>query len=438
MNQGRLELRLQSASISDRVESGAVARILPLGSEQLASRDVVVPAGPGAGIFIDLEPGLYAIQLILPSGRVLQAKRQVRANVTSRVVFSTTAPPQAWLAWQQFEGVALSENARPARARESAIPARPSTTDAAPPISNRMRLKALDDQVRTAAPSAGKSVSGPVARLGFVSDPRLDGSSAWTFLGEGDVSGLANVRSAGGPDERQRGTHLWRVGNLQSESDGGWARIEVPAGLELVRLPLPWPTFSSVPSGVVELTIDGDAGHQRAATSILVRDPQLGGLLAYLARGRLGAARAIVDNLDNLGVITATIDAKLNNPLAACAAAYVGLAIFEPAEQERWDAWLPNLMNWFPLIPDGAILHARRILLRPRDEREAASVPGLLARAYATGVPYFSAGVELLRDMLRQTATQNLTGNVMLDSVSRLASRLESTEAFTVLRYPKV
>ena len=137
-------------------------------------------------------------------------------------------------------------------------------------------------------------------------------------------------------------------------------------------------------------------------------------------------------------VIESTIREKMRSPLAACAAAYVGLAIFEPSERERWDAWLPNLMNYFPWLPDGAIVHARRILQRPKHPREGDEALSALKRAYSCGIPYFAAGVLQLRDSLLLFSLKGDEARTMLDTVSRVASRVDPGQAFTVLRFPKV
>ena len=171
---------------------------------------------------------------------------------------------------------------------------------------------------------------------------------------------------------------------------------------------------------------------------MIVRDPVLGGMLAYLGRGHLANVRPLVASLDHDGLIERTIRGKRRNPLAACAAAYVALAIFEPGERARWDGWLPNIMNWFPWLPDGAIVHARRIIQQARHSAEKDEALAALKRAYRCGIPYFAVGILHLRDLLMMFSTNDPDAREMLEKVSRVTSRIDTGQAFTVLRYPKV
>jgi hypothetical protein len=77
------------------------------------------------------------------------------------------------------------------------------------------------------------------------------------------------------------------------------------------------------------------------------------------------------------------------------------------------------------------------MILRPYqpDDREKALTT--LKTAYRAGIPYFSAGVQHLRDGLLLYASRDEEAKAMLDTVSRLARRIDNGQIFTVIRYPK-
>ena len=236
----------------------------------------------------------------------------------------------------------------------------------------------------------------------------------------------------------QDAAFLWRLeGNAVAEHQRAIALAkDGEGGFELISIPAPWRCAIDHCLSPIDILIDASATGT-AKSSIAVHDKALEGVLAYLDRGRLAAARPLVEELDGTDAIGAAIFHKMDNPLAACAAAYVGLAVFQPGESERWDSWLPNIMDRFPDIPDGAIVHARRIVLRPGHPDENKQALAALKQAYRAGLPYFGVGVQLLREMLTLFPADE-EAVTMLDAVSRVASRVDQSQMFTVLRYPKV
>ena len=262
-----------------------------------------------------------------------------------------------------------------------------------------------------------------------------DGADVMRLLSLGwDPQVLPALETLRGPEQRQR----WLL-RREAELDDvrRWLMLRTAQDTEFGVFPLPWfdprtSTFVSAEAMVNE-TVGKTPG---SALQITLRDPTLGGLLAYLEHGNLSAARPMVDVLDSEGLITRTIADKVKNPLAACVAAYVGLAIFEPEERERWDTWLPNIAQMFPWIPDGPIVHARRILNRPHIADETAQVLPALKDAYRRGIPFFSAGVHHLRDMLSLYSSVDPEVKVMLETVSGVLSRVDRYQALTVIRFP--
>jgi hypothetical protein len=123
---------------------------------------------------------------------------------------------------------------------------------------------------------------------------------------------------------------------------------------------------------------------------------------------------------------------KMEHPLAAAAGGYVLLAAGD-REDDSWHGWIDNLANWFPNIPDGAILKASLRLRFPKSETSAEEARVSLLDAFDRGIPYYSAGVSWLLDGMTQFADDPAVADKM-KLVHRVALRLDGTQAFTVVR----
>ena len=113
----------------------------------------------------------------------------------------------------------------------------------------------------------------------------------------------------------------------------------------------------------------------------------------------------------------------------------MGLAVYPPDEREQWDVWLGNLATRFEGVPDAAIAHARRLILRPSSGESNEQAAQMLRRACQAGVPYFSAGVALLREMLMQLSPDFEDLEPFANRAAQLAARVDEQQIFTVLRY---
>ena len=417
-----LQIILHRAAEAERFKWGVVARIQSL-SEKRSVQEVVAPTDGEVPRSVEVEPGLYSIQLLLPSGEILQEVREVAPGATVRVEFGARPGGD--------DPVAGAKTRAPR-------PRRP--TAAHPRAKGQRRDGAVFRYLDRAARAPRKHIqAAPVPRAAWLkAAPTMAQLAGMTA-----VEALAlEAEPLGAPAERAGVQCVWRFVGTEGGTVPwlGWCRVETVAAIELVRLPVPWRCALADTTGPewapVELRINGEAGLESAASSVEVGDPQLGGLLAYLNRGRLEVVRSLVNALDAEGLITAAIESKMANPLSACAAAYVGLAIFAPEERERWDSWLPNIMTYFPEVPDGPILHARRIQLRPSGPSEISQIAALLAEAHARGTPHFSAGLELMQHLWRSIGRPNAYAKEA-DAAARVASRVDRDQAFTVLRFPK-
>jgi hypothetical protein len=442
-----LSISLSAAGPTSRAapEHAAVARVQHLTfpargktNPSAATREVIVPGVGEVGV--DLDPGFYNVQLILPTGRILQDYCEVVEGETQTVVFS-----DGEAADDPFSLQGLVGSDSPADVLDQLVKARmPATADMiaadiAP--AEKASIAAERDPELAATPgdsseAAAEAPSPPPAELRIGSSERLRFPLCWVDLARPEPPFPRDGTWQAFDSQAQHlCTALWHLPtDLVPPRERRWGVVQAHGCTELFSLPLPWRRAATFDEADVEVTVDPCA-KGRSMTSVGIRDPQLEGLLGFLDRGRLGSARPVVEALDTPGNIREVILKKAENPLAACAAAYIGLAIFDPGEQERWDDWLPNIMNLFPDIPDGAIVHARRIILRPSGPEENEEALAALKAAYRAGIPFYSVGLQLMREMF-SLFTDDEEARGMLEQVAQVASRVDPGQIFTVLRFP--
>lgn len=410
-----------------------VARIVGFDQASQAQpivREMVVPAGQS--VEEKLPHGFYNVQLTLPTGRIIQRNVTIAEDTNESFRFFEDFAPGSGFSLQEA-------GARDDKARLTQAAVASGNTSGAD-YDQAMR-RVVDAQAHDIGPQAsakgrtfrGGSSAAPVPRSPAQPQLSLEQGLDPATTGEGLSGALVE------PVETFGDSALWRIAPGDTapptRDTRRWARIALPDGrVELASLPLPWFCSASNTHAPAELLVD-PAREGGAATTVAVRDTRLAGLLAYLDRGQAGAARPMLKELERDDLIRGTIFEKMVNPLAACAAAYVGLAVYDPTEREQWDHWLGNCMSRFPDIPDAAIVHARRLVLRPADGADNDRAAAALRRAMAAGVPFFSAGVLLLREMLLQLCADHADLETLADKAGRIAGRVDPGQVFTVLRH---
>lgn len=432
MPRGRLDLNLRKDHLNAVITNGVVARIHRFSERERLDEIVefVIPASARSALSVELEPGRYVVQAILPSGRILRKDAVVDAGRTVVVEFSAGASPHEWLSWQRFEDLVPSADATDNRTTARPLPNRERS------FRSRILRESLNPAIDTPSLYRFSSPNEAQSALHWADLARV-------YSATGLAPQLWNVDGSWLPKLATESAYsdgrftVWRL----SDAPNGlrtreWLLLTTRRGAELASLPLPWQDVFTGQSADAEVLVDSEALAGRAALSLLVRDETLGGLMAYLGRGRIGVGKVLLDSLAADGLIEHAIFNKFLNPLAACAAAYVGLALLKPEESERWDPWLSNLMERFPWLPDGAILHARRIMLRPRYREERHQALAAAKCAFRRGIPFFSAGVQYLRDILFLFADKDEEVKTMLEQVSSVARRIDLDQAFTVIHFP--
>lgn len=457
-------------------------------------KDVVIPAS--GTIDVPLNAGSYTVQLTMPSGRIIEESCDLADGQELPMLFAPTLEDERGFSLQESASTNVAQvldNVVQARSWEKAAEAilgkLPVEMQSEVRGSDLMRslgdktereLTRLRDRLASPAKDGGLRKQGEVlvsalarsvlkaALRDVLPDEKVDATTEavdyaaaasddlkiglklgelrplpdrdiWLELASGDAAdALASPWTKAPPPAERDAAYLWR---LERGFDAPQSRPiglakDGEGGFELLSIPAPWFCAAGHEFSPIDILIDSSICGA-AKSSIAVHDKMLEGVLAYLDRGRLAAARPLVEELDRSNAIDNAIAGKMDNPLAACAAAYVGLAIFAPGESERWDSWLPNLINRFPDIPDAAIVHARRIVLRPGSSDENTDALAALKQAYKSGLPYFGVGVQLLREMLT-LFPGDPDAEAMLEAVAGVASRVDQNQMFTVLRYPKV
>jgi hypothetical protein len=463
--------------------------------------DIIVPSSSENGHDVPLEAGLYNIQLFLPNGRVLQKACEVEIGAAVALTFQEPPSGAAGFSLQEAAGNQTLEQmlgsalgSRTAATRDAAdamsmpiveevlkvgkrsLPrGRPASggaygagslkrgrsTQAAAEDGRVMSVRkgAADRQpARRATPRGNTKAAsqgtdavpgrGPspapraIARLRLMPPGAFAGSDGWRALAKEPTSWAGTGRPVEAkPDVAKDAAAIWRLaadvaGHAAAPHDRIWGLVRAAKGLEMVSVPAPWRCSGSGRLSPVDILVDGAVGG-RAGTTVAIHDAALDGLLSYLDRGQLGALRPMLSELEGSGLIERTIGDKFSNPLAACAAAYVGLALHEPSAAHRWDAWLPNVVRSFPWIPDGAVAEARRTMLRARGPDAGAEATRLLKRALDAGVPYYSVGLLLMREMLEMLEPEHELAGELLALVEPVVARCDPRQMFTVLRYPE-
>jgi hypothetical protein len=415
----------------------------------------------GRPVMLDVEPGLWSVELVLPSGELLNEQVRLEEGGAAPVHFTMGNPPHEGLAWQFAEG-SLPERELyevAAYGAGSAIAgARAVARNRAVPFRTTENLrKALGSPVVVTDSFARPSVfttkrnRSQVTVLRYFRDREPEGADAaakfrrslglWKALVAGlrlerpilEMAGLRKdevLSFVPGPGDPWH--DVWRLGPDGEATTRRFAMVATNNSVELVSLPLPWyPNAETVDGALLELVIDKGEVAERSRSSVTLRDQRFFGLLSYLKSGSLALAATVAQRgaeEDNL--LVDILQEKRRSPLAAAAAGYALLGSIDLKEPQRWYPWLANLSEWFPWMPDGAILHGRWLTRSGQDSDGAARRAFL--RAFRRGLPFYSLGLNWLLEGLRQYEDGECVEAARV--VRQVALRCDVDQVFTVLR----
>jgi hypothetical protein len=107
---GQLNLRLEKWLEGDSLERGVVANIYAVpspGEPASASRDrrdLLIPSGQERPHVVDVEPGRYLVEALLPSGDIVSSEVTVAEKEQLDVTLRAENSPHEWLSWQHLMG----------------------------------------------------------------------------------------------------------------------------------------------------------------------------------------------------------------------------------------------------------------------------------------------------------------------------------------------
>jgi hypothetical protein len=391
--------------------AGAVAEIINRGSEQ-SPREIAVSLGGETQV--DVSPGQYSIILRTPDGRVQSQDIKLADQQIGRVEFSMPESPHERLAAAMIAG-AIRE---PFLDRNLEVKSSESST---PDVAS-FRFDAREIEGASSPTSTPFSVIAGIA--GYINcnleiEPLIEGNVRIPEIGNrmGDGRFL---------DMAIQNAVPWGI-TRESNARIVFAHIETPKLVELVALPI---------AGSIDwnssLLVDRLAENGASRTTAIVESAKWSGLLGFLtARDAPSGITLFRESLK--GAAFYALQGKETNALAATAGALVLVSASYNEDQTRWDRWLHNLANWFPGLPDGAIILGRRLMMRARTETDIAEAGKWFVEGFNRGVPLYSLSVDWLNRGLESMPGDDSELVARRKAARKLASRVDPTRAFTVI-----
>lgn len=449
------------------VNASLVVRVVQLldpsgGRPKPPSRHELIVAIGGLPVHLDVAPGLWALDLLLPSGEVVTRQTRAEEGKDAKVHFDLGASPREWLAWQYLEGRVpershyqrVIDGAGSSLAGAAASGAIGRSADKAAAVRDIFGTPVVETDAFAFADGNGGGALTQVTLLRYTQPAEIEGEPEDKFCHAAerwqtwikalsfetsilDMPGLVedseNQFEMAGSDNWQQS---WRLaGDDFHAHQRPVAIIATNDSVELASLPLPWIDQMTLEPSEIELAIDKSKA-QLSRTSVTLQDPVYFGLLSYLKSG----ARAVAAQVARTGpagenMLVDILRSKFANPLAAAAATYALLSAKDLREEQHWHSWIDNLANYFEDIPDGAILAGRFAIASGRRSREDAKRDFL--RGFERGLPFYSLGLTWLLEGLRQFSDPEEDKDCIAaaDLVRQVALRSDVEQVFTVLRF---
>jgi hypothetical protein len=127
---------------------------------------------------------------------------------------------------------------------------------------------------------------------------------------------------------------------------------------------------------------------------------------------------------------------KRQNPTEAAIGAYY---ILKTRDYDRLHNWANNLANYFPWMPDGAIIHAWQMISQPGDRFDRDRIISRLTEAFDRGLPLYAEGLRLLYEGMMWLVRNIGPGEeyiAMLDSVREMTALVDWEQSLTTLNMP--
>lgn len=423
----------------------------------------------------EVKPGRYRVTLRTPDGRSRTAEADISDTEGAQVSFPNRHSPYEWLAAPQEAGVIQTESRAPVEPVAGPAPedpGKPVGSDSAKinrgpssmPAGGMFGMTGDDGPFGGAFEGAGASDDEPVAAPPPPPPPPPEPEPLRLTLCAGtmkrDAAGRISFEAGTAPvvldhfsDDQYARPDL---SGLQISDGGGsghlsYLEVSAPARLDTG-------SGQTIPAGTHYLALpdtgslggmsgavgwDYDLLVDLAATPparVMVQSELWSGLLAFLGRGDFALSGQLLDSEMSQLAVDA-LQQKVTNPLAAAAGAIVAVQAARPDLATTWDPWLENLANWFPALPDGKIILARRLLQSKLDGAGRARVRELLYLAQDQGPPLFAICADWLARGLG-TVPAPADGIEELDrrtaEADRLAAAIYPGHVFTAFKLPRV
>ena len=437
------------ASIRAITKSGARKRTQPVRQELIPVSD-----RPDRAKSIEVQPGHYYVEAVLPSGEFLSEDVTIASGQTRDVVFKPDASPHEWLAWQQLSGN-LPSSGTPKDKDESlpfsfGIEAGYRGTHNSKLRWARYIQTDPEDLLPGSPPTPEVVVKAPIGWLKTPHKSLLsrNPSQVWEFLGglkstsPGELTKTLNGGNSSSPVKPavfDDDHGVFRVNSSSGSASGvvvlktkpqNPTYLVVPrkASLELLVLPLPWTVAQTNRKADIEVAIQEPTEPKGFCSSAIARDEKFGMLLGYLSSGSLPAVRQIAETAREM------LFFKFDNPYAAAAGAYAMVGTAHEAKAKDWHEWVQNLMNYFEWIPDGAIQWGQLMMRMRRNSADISQAVQAFKLAYNRGLPFYSMGMRWLLEGLDWAAHKDPEAAKMADHVRHIAWRTNYYQPFTTLR----
>jgi hypothetical protein len=351
---------------------------------------------------VDVAPGRWLVEATLPSGEIITTEVAVESGKNLPVPLqSVEHSPREWLSMQHLVGnIEGEETLRRLNSRERV----------AAPKSPGLGERYILAQSKSPAVRLSKDESG------------LRGAAAWRKIFAPAAKGLRRKE----PYQGDTGNATWLYHVSNASPGRHLAHVEWFDERYAVALPLPWRTVRTDQDAPAEIMVGLEPIENKIRIGVVVEDPDFAPMAGLMTAATLPKAAIAFDQARDL------LLGKTAHPLGATAGAYVLLAAGK-RDDDSWHSWIDNLTNWFPRIPDGAIVKASMHLRFPKSKNSAVEAKASLLEAFDRGIPYYSAGISWLLDGLTQFADDPAVAK-KLKLVHRVALRLDVSQAFTVIR----
>ena len=405
-----LSLRLHKQYVATSM--GAVASLQQVANEsgEAITRgeriDVTIPANSGGSAHqVSVEPGRWRVEATLPSGELISEEVAVGSGEDLPVTLhSAEHSPHEWLGLQYLVGnVEGADTLRGTLSTKHAT--LPRSAAGAARRARRARASAEPPNVQT-----------------WQKQGALRGIEAWTNILSPDTGAFTSRA----PIEEDSSEATWLYGIADAAQQRQFGRVDWLGERFVISLPLPWQAVGNFQPVPVQVMVHMEPRQDGTRIGVVVEDPDFAPMAGLMTASTLPQAVVAVEQARDM------LFGKMLNPLGAAAGGYVLLAAGD-REDDSWHGWVDNLANFFPDIPDGAILKASLRLRFPKSESSAEEARASLLDAFDRGIPYYSAGVSWLLDGMTQFADDPAVADKM-KLVHRVALRLDVTQAFTVVR----